>query len=400
MFLCVFVQAPELMKLSAAKRARTALPFKGYGLAADVYSAGMVLGQLLFEHQEDDVADLNNPQAKGPAFRELCKAALKTRDGYAAHDLCLRMLEEDPSRRISVSDALAHRYFSEREKLPRSQKREVREETSKRLAREHADERARANEAAERRAREEEKDEERRRAPSAAALAAPSFAASAFASALPGGAVRDNRDARERDRERERERDRSRERARNDSDNDSDPFRQDVRRAAPPQAAGSTVSSVLGAFGAAVPSSSAAGGGRPTFGRPASAARGPSASRAAEMTPYERAQAEEAQRKRAKAAEMTPYERAQEEEAARKRNKAAEMTPYERVQAEEADRKRDKEREEQRQRDRDRERDRDRPSNGAAASRPFAFSPPKPVVASPAAKAAMTSAAAAFSGLF
>lgn len=187
--------APEMLKLRDAKRerdrdggaARTG-GLRGYGLEVDVYSAGVVLGQLLFEYQEDDVADLDNHRAKGPAFARRCQEALRSGgDGYAAHELCIRMLEEDPRRRISVAEALRHRYFADGAKrLPRTRNARDREELSERLAREHSRERRLAHEEADRRDRERERadeEEDRRRAPPVPPIAV-SGAGSAVGAAL------------------------------------------------------------------------------------------------------------------------------------------------------------------------------------------------------------------------
>ena len=94
---------------------------EGYGFATDVYSAGVVLAQLLFRVNEDDVADLDRHDTKGPAFVRRCKRRLRevsedTRDERQRPglELCVAMLTDDPEARIGVSEALAHEFFSQR----------------------------------------------------------------------------------------------------------------------------------------------------------------------------------------------------------------------------------------------------------------------------------------------
>jgi hypothetical protein len=56
------------MLIKSAKKAKVALPYKGYDLSVDVYAAGVVFGELIFHVSEDDIADLENKIAKGEHF--------------------------------------------------------------------------------------------------------------------------------------------------------------------------------------------------------------------------------------------------------------------------------------------------------------------------------------------
>ena len=93
---------------------------EGYGFATDVYSAGVVLAQLLFRVSEDDVADLDRHDTKGPAFVRRCKRRLRQiSDGSrsdkqrAGLELCVTMLKNEPDERLSVTEALAHDFFNQ-----------------------------------------------------------------------------------------------------------------------------------------------------------------------------------------------------------------------------------------------------------------------------------------------
>lgn len=88
----------------------------GYTQQVDVYSAGIVLGQLLFQIHEDEVADMSRPETKGPAMvnRVLKWAGEHGGRIGAEYHLLLRMLTEDPQLRITVKDALQHPYFTQK----------------------------------------------------------------------------------------------------------------------------------------------------------------------------------------------------------------------------------------------------------------------------------------------
>ena len=94
-----------------AKRRKYPLPYKGYGLACDIYAAGMVLGQLLFGISEDDVADLDNAAAKGEAFIERALELASRGQANLGHHLMVQMLHPEPKYRISVQQARAHPWF-------------------------------------------------------------------------------------------------------------------------------------------------------------------------------------------------------------------------------------------------------------------------------------------------
>ena len=87
----------------------------GYDLQVDVYSAGVVLGQLLFHIHEDEVADANRPETKGPAMVERVLQYAQSHGGRIGADyhLLLRMLTVEPQLRITVDEALQHPFFNE-----------------------------------------------------------------------------------------------------------------------------------------------------------------------------------------------------------------------------------------------------------------------------------------------
>lgn len=88
------------------------LPYQGYGLPADVYAAGVVLGQLLYGVSEDDVADLDNEQAKGHTFVERALELASRGQANLGHHLMIQMLNPDPDQRITCEVALKHPWFA------------------------------------------------------------------------------------------------------------------------------------------------------------------------------------------------------------------------------------------------------------------------------------------------
>ena len=121
------VQSPEMMHIKHAKwlvkraekrnpsefRRRLPLPYQGYGLPADVYAAGMVMGQLLYGVSEDDVADLDNDQAKGEAFVDRALELASRGQANLGHHLMIQMLNPDPKQRITCDVALRHPWFTD-----------------------------------------------------------------------------------------------------------------------------------------------------------------------------------------------------------------------------------------------------------------------------------------------
>ena len=87
-----------------------------YGQQVDVYSAGVVLGQLIYHIYEDEVADESRSETKGPAMVDRVLRYAKENGGRirAEHHLLLRMLTDDPAVRITVHEALQHPYFAQR----------------------------------------------------------------------------------------------------------------------------------------------------------------------------------------------------------------------------------------------------------------------------------------------
>jgi serine/threonine protein kinase len=116
------------------------LSLKGYGLEADVYSCGVLFGQLLFSYPQEDIMDDDMTERSGEgmalrATKRLAKLAKlksftapadeeESEDGprrmskdeyceFLALDLCVKMLRVNPTKRISVKDSLSHPYFTD-----------------------------------------------------------------------------------------------------------------------------------------------------------------------------------------------------------------------------------------------------------------------------------------------
>lgn len=122
------------------------LPLKGYDLQVDVYSSGVLFGQLLFCYPEEDITDDDNTEASGEgmtlrATRRLGKLSklrewengavegeeeedqprrmtLSEYREFLALDLLVKMLKPDPTKRISVADALQHHFFTQADVFP------------------------------------------------------------------------------------------------------------------------------------------------------------------------------------------------------------------------------------------------------------------------------------------
>ena len=95
----------------------------GYDQQVDVYSAGMVLAQLLYAYTEDRVADVQNANTKGHSIVErILRESSRNSGGGCAEaspavsveeHLLLRMLCPQPHKRITVQQALQHPYFTQ-----------------------------------------------------------------------------------------------------------------------------------------------------------------------------------------------------------------------------------------------------------------------------------------------
>lgn len=105
--------SPEIVAIDQAKQNHDKLPIKGYGLQTDLYSAGVVFGSLLFEINEDEVADLNNHNAKGDAMvlRVLHSCDIEP-IYHNAYNLLVRLLDPNYETRITVDQALQHEFFT------------------------------------------------------------------------------------------------------------------------------------------------------------------------------------------------------------------------------------------------------------------------------------------------
>ena len=108
--------APEMTRLDEVSQDGGVGGVDGYGQEVDVYSCGVLFGQLLFRIHEDEVADAARPETKGPAMVERVLSWAHAHGGRigAEYHLLLRMLTADPPLRISVHDALQHPYFTQK----------------------------------------------------------------------------------------------------------------------------------------------------------------------------------------------------------------------------------------------------------------------------------------------
>ena len=108
--------APELVAIDQAKQSHQKLPYSGYGLPVDLYSAGVVFGSLLYGINEDEIADLNNVNANGDAIvaRVLLYNDDDNQTQHLAHayNLLLQLLDSNPHTRINVDNALQHEFFT------------------------------------------------------------------------------------------------------------------------------------------------------------------------------------------------------------------------------------------------------------------------------------------------
>jgi len=130
-----------------AEKAGKKPPIRGYDLRADIYSAGVVFGQLLYEIEEENVTDDETAMTSARGMVAMTHSIQETKYEQAdlrhyriggskdsqsdeeeemtddvlqeekqaliyAHELLLRMLEKDPDNRITIEDALKHPYFS------------------------------------------------------------------------------------------------------------------------------------------------------------------------------------------------------------------------------------------------------------------------------------------------
>jgi len=147
--LSISAEVERLEKLDCYRNRRnreellSKLPVKGYGLEADVYSCGVLFGQLLYSYPQEDIMDddMTERSGEGMSVRALKRLAklekLKsfvsedsneedarermTRDEYReflALDLLVKMLRETPKHRISVKGSLEHGYFTDLRAFP------------------------------------------------------------------------------------------------------------------------------------------------------------------------------------------------------------------------------------------------------------------------------------------
>jgi serine/threonine protein kinase len=133
--------ALEMEEIYKARKAKAPMPYKGYGLAVDVYSAGVVFACILYGIEEADLEeDQKHPlsatglykttQQLSPKFYDNLKDVhslmvekpslplrlkgkelqMEQQALYEAHKLMVEMMHP-PEKRISIEDALQHNFF-------------------------------------------------------------------------------------------------------------------------------------------------------------------------------------------------------------------------------------------------------------------------------------------------
>lgn len=78
---------------------------KGYDHKIDIYSAAVVLGQLLYECDEDTLSHTKVKKWK--------KRSRKKAHSRPVHDLFLKMIHHEPSERMEATQLLKHAYFND-----------------------------------------------------------------------------------------------------------------------------------------------------------------------------------------------------------------------------------------------------------------------------------------------
>jgi len=151
--------APELLALSDDEYGPPPKDLFTYGLEVDVWSAGVIFAQLLFEYEEYHVTD-RLPDATGEAFRQRCWRVMQRGKSYAAHELAYRMLDPSPRTRITLTDALRHEYFHPSTTMPPDR---LRNNEERRNSRKRRRERRERKEKEERKRKKEEEQRERER---------------------------------------------------------------------------------------------------------------------------------------------------------------------------------------------------------------------------------------------
>jgi serine/threonine protein kinase len=82
-----------------------------YGRPVDVFSCGVVLGQLIF--QVEDVFVLDYPDHNKDTLHDHFMRLTEKADEFRVeHDLMARMTDKDPTRRITLKEAFLHPYFT------------------------------------------------------------------------------------------------------------------------------------------------------------------------------------------------------------------------------------------------------------------------------------------------
>jgi serine/threonine protein kinase len=89
----------------------TELGVNPYGIAVDVFSCGVVLGQLLFNISDEFVLDY--PDSHADSMHEHFLRLVEKAEPYdIGYDLILRMTDKDPSTRITIPEVYKHPFFT------------------------------------------------------------------------------------------------------------------------------------------------------------------------------------------------------------------------------------------------------------------------------------------------
>ena len=103
--------APEMMKIAAARaRGVPDEELSGYGLEIDVYSTGVLLGEILFCRE-------NEGETSKEEFLRLISLLPPKEQSAPQYDLLLKLLEDNPDERIEPTDALKHPFFQDLEPI-------------------------------------------------------------------------------------------------------------------------------------------------------------------------------------------------------------------------------------------------------------------------------------------
>jgi serine/threonine protein kinase len=110
-----------MVEIWRCRKARLPCIHRGYTFATDAYSVGVLFGQLIYGHVEEDVTDDDNTAAKGPAYRRRAMEEIDAMHGQGTTpsfdprglEVVVCLLATDPAERMTVLEAVAHEYFND-----------------------------------------------------------------------------------------------------------------------------------------------------------------------------------------------------------------------------------------------------------------------------------------------